>query len=40
MMFGRSERAMREAGAAGFLTKDSAVEQLYLAIQQALGRGE
>ncbi len=34
------ERAMREAGAAGFLTKDSAVEQLYLAIQQALGQVE
>jgi PAS domain S-box-containing protein len=32
------ERAMREAGAAGFLTKESAVEQLYLAIQEALGQ--
>jgi DNA-binding NarL/FixJ family response regulator len=32
------ERAMRDAGAAGFLTKDSAVEQLYVAIQEALGQ--
>jgi CheY-like chemotaxis protein/two-component sensor histidine kinase len=31
------ERAMREAGAAGFLTKEGAVGQLYLAIQDALG---
>jgi PAS domain S-box-containing protein len=31
------ERAMREAGAAAFLTKEGAVEQLYLAIQDALG---
>ncbi|HEX2056201.1 MAG TPA: PAS domain-containing protein [Nitrospiraceae bacterium] len=33
----RVEQAMREAGVTGFLTKESAVEQLYLAIQDALG---
>ena len=31
------ERVMRNAGAAGFLTKESAVQQLYVAIQDALG---
>jgi DNA-binding NarL/FixJ family response regulator len=35
---GQTEAAMREAGAAMLLTKEAAVDELYHAIQQLLGR--
>jgi DNA-binding NarL/FixJ family response regulator len=33
-----TEQAMRAAGAVGFLTKESAAEQLYQAIRTAISR--